>query len=82
MEIASGIKKFSPDWLSGCNEFGWVSPNHQTGRNHMSWTARRMKKGESSHLKHWFCFEERFRHNCLLLLENFGSLETLCFHEP
>jgi hypothetical protein len=26
MEIASGIRKFSPDWLSGCNEFGWVSP--------------------------------------------------------
>jgi hypothetical protein len=39
MEIASGIRKFSPDWLSGCNELGWVSPNHQIGRTHMSWTA-------------------------------------------
>ncbi|KAH9570327.1 hypothetical protein CY35_02G034300 [Sphagnum magellanicum] len=58
MEIASGIRKFSPDWLSGCNEFGWVSPNHQTGRTHM------------------------FRHNFLLLLENFGSLEVMQYPFP
>jgi len=39
MGIASGITKFLPDWLSGCNELGWVCPNHQTGRTHMSWTS-------------------------------------------